>query len=227
MKILSNGVAVIGDEDILSREIKARGLCSDLMVRHSILQHIKPGDVIVDGGAAMGDHTVAYLEAVGPTGRVLAFEPNPDFLECLRHNCPKAEIHDRLLWDSDCEFYLHSPIENVGAGYLTSSPVNRPGETTHGPLHSIQLDDLNLDRLNFMKLDLEGAELFALQGGHKTIQRCRPKIVLEMNPGPSARFGLTAKDVYDLLDSWNYAHHSIRNQPGDYCTDCDILAVPL
>ena len=51
-----------------------------------ILEHIKAGDTVVDAGAFIGDHTIAYATRAGRRGKVLAFEPNEKAAECLRHN---------------------------------------------------------------------------------------------------------------------------------------------
>src|ERR1700676_3108442 len=52
-----------------------------------ILPYIHPGDVVVDAGASIGDHTIAFKEAVSPDGIVIAYEPNPIAYTCLMYNC--------------------------------------------------------------------------------------------------------------------------------------------
>lgn len=226
MHILPNGVATLGPEDILSREVAERGLVSDHMVR-DLLPHIHQGDWVVDAGAALGDHTRAYLDAVGPRGKVFAFEPNPKFFECLTHNCPEAVTINRALYRSgDREFFLHFPHDNVGAGFLVVEPRGNPSENVSG-VKTVRLDDYGLDKLNFFKLDCEGAEYYALLGAAETINRCRPIITLEMNEGLLIEQGVVPPMlIYQLLDSWRYDYKSIRNQPDRYCTMCDILAWP-
>lgn len=225
MSVISirNGLALV-DGDFISSEMDQRGLSSDLMLR-DIVPLLHPGDWIIDAGAAMGDHTGAYLNAVGDTGQVFAFEPNPSYFHCLQHNCPRAIHIKRPLWNSHVYFYLHSPLGNQGGGFISlSSESTGEFDAVSGPFHSVVVDDLQLDRLDYVKLDIEGAEFFALQGMTDTIKRCHPKFVIEMNPGPTSRFQKTAQDVYQLLDSLGYDHRSIRNEPQKYCTSCDILA---
>lgn len=219
-----NGIAVLDCGDHQSKEAMERGLCSDLMVR-DILPLLKPGDWVVDGGAALGDHTVAYLDAVGETGQVFAFEPEPHFFQCLRRNCPKAISINRFLWNEADQFYIHSGRDNVGGSYL--SKKSEGSDVVSGPISTVRLDDWGLDKLDYIKLDIEGAELFAMRGMAQTVARCRPKFVIEINPGPLGRFGLMPSDIYCLLEQWGYDHRSIRNDPGKYCNFCDILAWPM
>jgi FkbM family methyltransferase len=226
MEILPNGVAVVGGNDCLSNEMKARGLTSDLMLR-DILPLIKPGDWVVDAGAAMGDHTAAYLQAVGETGRVYAFEPQPEFFKCLTHNCPKAICINGPLFSMHKDFYLHSPQENIGAGYLDDeSTSDNPDVIITGPFPTVILDEMELERLDYVKLDIEGSEYFAMLGMNDTVRRCKPKFVIEMNPGPTERMGLSSLNIYELLEQWGYDHKSIRNEMHRFCQSCDILAWP-
>ncbi len=91
MKLITgkNGesIAVIEFDSHISSWVEEAGrLCHDSMVHESILPLIKEGDWVVDAGAYIGDHTIAYAEKVGSRGRVIAFEINPPALECLKHN---------------------------------------------------------------------------------------------------------------------------------------------
>jgi FkbM family methyltransferase len=227
MMLLPDGTAVLDGDDPLSGFVRERGLCCDLMVRASIMPHLKPGDWVVDGGAANGDHTIGYLEAVGPSGRVFAFEPFPELFKCLKHNCPTAVAYEFILWNKRTQLFLHVSEKNGSAGWVSESDVpTASGDHVYGPIHTVVLDELLFQKLDLVKLDLEGAGFFALQGMAETVNRLRPKLVLEMDPGLHARYGLTHRDIYDLLKSWNYDHRSICGNPDPECEACDILCWP-
>ena len=89
MILTEEGIAVVEGDSHLSRDIIAHKRL-DLPIIWELLDQLKPwipeGGVVADIGACLGDHTVAYAQMVGPTGRVYAFEPNPAALECLRYN---------------------------------------------------------------------------------------------------------------------------------------------
>lgn len=224
MHILPNGVATTGADDAVNQWIIERGLCYDQMVLPSIVPLLKPGDWVVDGGAAIGDHTIAYMNAVGDTGRVFAFEPGTEAFACLIHNCPHAIRTRAILWHERTSLYLCLSRGNMGGSYVTAQ---KPDTEHEGPISTVVLDDLGLERLNLLKLDIEGGEYFALLGAEKTILRCRPIIVLEMNSAIAVRAGYTGRDIYDLLTKWNYRHYSISGNTEQYCTNCDIVAIPL
>lgn len=224
MTILPNGVAVC-DGDATVPWILERGLCYDQMVKPSIVPLLKPGDWVVDGGASIGDHTSAYLEAVGPTGKVFSFEPGSEAFKCLKHNCPGAIAINRMLWHEQVSMYLMLSNGAMGGSYF-SFAVPDNGVPSEGPIQSVVLDDYGLDKLDLFKLDMEGAELYALLGAELTITRCRPKLVLEMNSAIAARAGYSGKDIYDLLAKWNYRHYSISGASEQNCTNCDIVAIP-
>jgi FkbM family methyltransferase len=226
MNILSNGVATHDGDDIVNPWILERGLCYDMMVRPSILPLIAPGDWVVDGGAAIGDHTCAYLEAVGPLGKVFAFEPGRNAFECLVYNCPSAVAINRFLYNERTSLYLCLSRQNMGGSHtMYSQPPE--GVEYDGPIETVVLDDYGLRRLDMLKLDIEGFEYFALLGAENTIMRCRPKIILEMNSAISARVGTSAKDIYGLLSKWNYRHYTISGNTEQFCSNCDIACIPL
>lgn len=225
MTILPNGVAT-HDSDLINSWMAERGLCYDMMVMPSIVPLIKQGDWVVDGGAAVGDHTVAYLRAVGPSGKVFAFEPSAESFKCLQYNCPSAIAINQLLWNERTSLYLCMVDFNMGGSYAAKLPPE-PGIKYEGPIQTVVLDDMNLERLDLMKLDLEGSELNALLGAERTITKFRPKIILEMNSAIARRAGYTKREIYDLLRKWNYHHYSISGGTEHECGDCDIAAIPL
>lgn len=226
MKILSNGVAIC-DGDATEPWILERGLCYDQMVMPSIVPLLSQGDWVVDGGASVGDHTSAYLGAVGRSGKVFAFEPGAESFQCLKRNCPHAITINRMLWhDRGISMYLMLSTGAMGGSHFSLEEPEQ-GVPYDGPIKSVVLDDYGLDRLDLFKLDMEGAEYYALLGAEQTILRCRPKLVLEMNSAIAERAGYTGKHIYDLLAKWNYRHYSISGATEQYCTNCDIVAIPL
>jgi len=216
MKILPNGIAVL-EGDFLSGEIEKRGqLCieQDGVVSQN-LSHIRPGDWVVEGGAFIGDHTACYLYRVGPTGRVIAFEPNPAPLECLRHNCPTAEIHQQVLSDRTEEVaFKADTLPNLGGGFV--------GSGGNIKVQAIRLDDMQLSRLNLIKLDIEGYELRALMGATETICRCSPVIQMEWIPAALERAGHDPMLVMEWFRICGYEYHFFM---GDIRSG-EIIALP-
>jgi FkbM family methyltransferase len=214
MKILENGIAVLQHDTHISSWVEAEGrLDHDRYALPIILDHIEEGDVVVDAGAFIGDHTIAYLEKVKDSGIVFAFEPNPKAFQCLVHNCPKAKAFNYGLCSHSGEAFLET-CENVGA-----SSIGASGEA----IKLMCLDELNLDRLDFIKLDVEGYEMKALKGAEGLIDTHRPKMWIEINKGALERQGTSARKIFYFLLDYGYY---IEPYPDAEGMQYDILCLP-
>jgi FkbM family methyltransferase len=132
--------------------------------------------------------TLLMAKLVGPAGRVLAVEPGPPYVERLRANLAlNSSLTDRVAVHqvglSDAPGMLQwrpDPKDPWNAGLSTAHPDSRPGEVT---VPVITLDALvasgELDRLDFIKIDVEGMELEVLRGARQTLEKLRPVLLLE------------------------------------------------
>lgn len=218
MRILPNGIAVIeGDTHISKWVEQSRRLDHDQNVLPRLTKHIPKGGMVVDIGAFIGDHTLHYANCVGPTGSVIAMEPNPVAFECLAHNMA-AHKHVTCLnvGASDGEHlsgYVSSA--NAGAGYAIGD---------NGDMHMIRLDDLGLTSCDFIKLDCEGFEVRAIDGAFNTIRHFRPTMMIEVNEGALNRQGLSSKDLFDVLEMHGYDYCNIYEGQPMSGPQYDILA---
>jgi FkbM family methyltransferase len=219
MKILSNGIAVIPGDTHISKWVEQEGrLDHDQNMLPLILKHINFGDWVLDIGAFIGDHTVAYAEAVGDVGRVLAFEPNPQAYECLNHNMKGyANVVTYNFPLSTYEGFEYENIisPNAGAGFVVAS--DKSGQKTRA------LDHLLLEKVNFIKIDAEGFEVEILEGAEKTINKFLPILLLEVNPGALERRGKSVKDLFYLLDRYGYKYRNIYEEQAMSGHQYDIL----
>jgi FkbM family methyltransferase len=144
--------------------------------------------VAVDGGAHIGVLTV-LLASLCPSGRVYAFEPGPDSRGHLIDNVAanhldNVVVEDAALYDADGEI-----VFAFDEMYPAGSHVD-----AHGPsVRSVRLDSWararGIERLDLLKLDVEGSELAVLSGAQETIRRFRPVTIVECNPVALRRFG--------------------------------------
>ena len=143
---------------------------------------VKPGDIVIDCGAHVGVFT-AKAFSLG-AAKVIAVEPQPRNLECLRRNFP-AELEDgrlvlvpKAVWSSEGTMKMNSNAFNPAASSLV-----KPGDggEIEVPVTTIDLlvADLELSRVDFIKLDIEGAEPEALKGAKDTIQRHHPRFLID------------------------------------------------
>ena len=160
----------------------------DKDVIQSVQRFVGPGTCVVDVGANVGAVTLLVAKLVGPAGRVLAVEPGPPYVERLRANLAlNASLSDRVTVHqvglSDAPGMLQwrpDPKDPWNAGLSTAHPDSRPGEVT---VPVTTLDALvasqELDRLDFIKIDVEGMELEVLRGARQTLEKLRPVLLLE------------------------------------------------
>jgi FkbM family methyltransferase len=138
----------------------------------------RPGDVAVDGGACYGDTALWLAHRVGPAGRVLSLEFMPAHVEIFRANlalnpelAPRIELVPKAL-------HRQAGLE---LAFLDGGAGSRLGAGP-GPVVTTTIDDLvrerGLERVDFVKLDIEGAELDALAGAAETLRRFRPRLAI-------------------------------------------------
>jgi FkbM family methyltransferase len=155
-------------------------------------QFISPGDIVIDAGANIGTHAVAFANLVGPAGLVHAFEPQRRNFLMLAGNVALNALenvvcHQKAIGDANGEITLPSlppPDMNFNYGAVPISQGSGTGEVV--PL--VTLDSLKLATCRVIKIDTEGMEPQVLSGGQALIERCRPLLYVENNePGASKR----------------------------------------
>lgn len=145
-----------------------------------------PGDVVIDGGACVGDTAAVFSNAVGAKGRVFSFDPVADHLAILEHNAkqfPHANVQSMPYGLSDQNVVAPPIVLNQYAPGFNSA--NRPV-----PLRSIDnlVHTKELPKLDFIKLDIEGAELACLRGARESIRRFKPKLAVSLYHKPNDLF---------------------------------------
>lgn len=167
---------------------------------------IRPGDTVIDIGANLGYYSVLAGELVGDSGHVVAVEPNPAVFELLSRNLAVSGLGARSRL---CNFALSSsPGERVLPFYVPENePKNarlvEPGEETEAlaqrgrvfdvPLGALKVEEF--DRVDFIKIDVEGAELAVLEHLAPIMSAFSPNVVCEVNFGR----GYGYEDVQDVL----------------------------
>lgn len=141
----------------------------------------RPGNVILDVGANLGNHTIYWAKA---GRRVIAFEPNPvtesALVESVGLNKLDAlvDIHCVAVGAASGTGSLRSLLENNNGAVAVDAAAG-------GEVPIVRLDDLDLPHATAIKIDVEGAEENVLLGARETITRVRPFIISEMQEGSS------------------------------------------
>jgi FkbM family methyltransferase len=143
----------------------------------------------VDGGACLGDTALLFSNCVGPNGRVYAFDPVEDhLLMCLENTRLMAHQNVSVLPVGLAAENVDAPPIRLG-GY---APGFNAGSQAEAPVPVRTLDHLvasgEIERMDFIKLDIEGAELDALRGGVQSIRQFRPKMAISLYHKPNDLF---------------------------------------
>ena len=170
-------------------------------------RELRPGATVVDAGAHIGTYTLLASRAVGPSGRVVAIEPDPYNVRALeanvrREGCTNARIVRKALADMPGRARFQQSL-----GTISSSFEAREGR---GPFRELELDltsvDAELDGTDVdalvVKLDVEGAEPRALAGITETVARAASvALFLEVNPSALAASGSSEESVLAQVDA--------------------------
>lgn len=194
----------------------AFGVCR-LINQFEHRHRVRAGEVVIDAGAFNGILMSVFGAQVGPTGRVVAFEPDAISRQKALRNWElngrpaHVEIIPAGLWDceTDMEFYQRGSL---------GSSVFRNGSSGHKvAIHTEPLDHTvarcKLERVDFVKMNIEGAEIKALQGAKQTIRRFKPHFAISSDHFVNGDFASgihTCGFVEEILRGHGYAAETIR-----------------
>lgn len=156
------------------------------VMRRLFLESLAPGARVIDLGANIGEYTILAGRAVGPTGHVWAFEPNPEALRFLADNVQANGIRGQTTivaaaaTDAPGTPLLHRPA----ACSLSASLHVVPGDGDSITIQALRVDQVVTPGcVDVVKIDVEGGELRALEGMRQLLTRSSPVIAfIEANP---------------------------------------------
>ncbi len=168
------------------------------------------GDTCLDIGANLGWYTVLLRRLVGPSGAVHAFEPNPPVFARLVENVelagapPNVHLHRLGLGRETLSADLHV-FEGIPDGHASFSDQGRAGfSTVSCPVRRLDdvLQEEGLDRVSFVKMDVEGSELGVLEGAGRLFSKPTPPVwIIEMARDTARTFGYGPGTLVDFLRS--------------------------
>jgi FkbM family methyltransferase len=187
----------------------------------------EPGDIAIDAGACWGETSVYFAHEVGAHGRVLAFEFIPSNLAVLRRNLEvnpelarRIDVVENPLWSSSGSALYYV---DWGPGSRVSADAARfPGANR---CMTVSIDEAvgarRLPRVDFIKMDIEGAELPALKGAERSLRAHRPKLAISLYHQLSD-FVTIPRYLESLSLGYDYYldHHTI------YLNETVLFAVP-
>lgn len=233
---LPNGSRLVIDLQLLSTHDLLVGNTPEVAEQRVMSQLVKDDMFVVDIGAHVGVHTV-FLAALAKNGQVWAFEPQPDCLPVLEQTVavlPNVRLYPYALSDKKgkAEFYIakHRPMSGLSNWTATSRKIEC---LTYTLDELIEEENKTPD---FIKCDIEGAELLCFRGARKTLdRRLAPILLFEANEAARG-LGFKISEAFDFLsglENPNYVFFEIQQDGEVIRIDSllhlrsNILAIPL
>ncbi len=174
---------------------------------------VRKGDRVVDAGANYGWYTTLFAGLVGPQGAVYAFEPVPTTFSRLMEHIELNENGDSVmpaqlaLGSEKGEIHIHL-FDDLSHSRSSLSPLGR----NRFVVHSVTMTDVDsylgefgVDTIDFLKCDVEGAELMVLHGARGFLnQEKAPMILIELNDETAMEFGYQPIDIVNFLEGKGY-----------------------
>lgn len=194
------------------------------------LANLRDGHVVLDVGANVGLFALHAARAVGRRGRVYAFEPNPSTHRRLVRNVEinaltNLEVQRTALGDREGEVNLFLPKPGVAGGATLlqewrdivdqEAPwdTSDPGEDVLPvPLSTLDrfCEERDVEQIDLLKIDVEGAEPAVLLGGERTLRRYRPSLLVECNRSALTAAEWTVGRFLELLWDLGYETRKMR-----------------
>ncbi|MFZ0293503.1 MAG: FkbM family methyltransferase [Candidatus Sulfotelmatobacter sp.] len=176
-------------------------------LQKAIRDHVVAGDTVYDIGANVGYVSLSLARRVGPTGRVIAFEPIPSSAGAFRQNIEINGITNVRLLNVAASDQSGDAVIRMTGNSATASLVWHRNEPSATELHvrTEAIDELveagEFGRPTFVKIDVEGAEGSVLRGMRRTIAAARPVLFVECSDAGR-------EQAWQLLGELNYRCHS-------------------
>jgi FkbM family methyltransferase len=185
----------------------------------SILAFLRPGDQVLDLGANIGVHSLAFAQTVGPAGRVIAVEPQHYCFQLLSANvtlnqlaqvlCLRAAVGEA---PGACSVPRIDPTQRHNAGATTVSTEASLATEGQDIVPMISVDSLGLSRCDLIKIDTEGFEDRVLAGAQATLRAHHPVVYAEMHDHENLR---RAAAILKPLGYGLALHHTMFFRPSN------------
>jgi FkbM family methyltransferase len=204
-------------------------------IQNIFAQHLKTGAVFYDIGANVGFFSIVAAKLVGDSGKVIAFEPGKDNAQAIRHNgalnnFKQIEVIEKAISNNSGSGQLLLAKYSGGHALATAdAPPDLAGEIT---VDVVSIDDLIAQKLieppNFVKVDVEGAELDVLKGMKETIKTYQPTIIYEVDDGDRTAYERKYQELADFMHSLDYKVTPTENSYDsiDWCVG-HAIATPI
>ena len=197
---------------------------------------LSPGKVFIDVGANFGVYTLVASKLAGAAGKVIAIEPTAQSFAVLRQNIAlnhfaNVRAFQVALTQTRGKAWLYHGWDPVGNSLGMDPLRGDEGEEVQTESLDNLLEENSIDRVDVIKVDVEGAEELVLRGATRTLITNSPVVIFEFNPGCAARLGLSPGGARDFLQGLGYEFVVLGDcanckNPAQRPTYFNIIAIP-
>ena len=177
---------------------------------------VSAGNVVVDAGASCGIYTLAASKLVMDSGRVFSFEPGAESFSVLKRNVELNGLRNVrpfpvALSDTEGKARLHHHPHGPNS-FSLGAHADWSGSFEETETTSLDrvAEQERIDRVDLLKMDVEGAEELVLRGARSLLTTNRPVVIFEVNPKAARRLGLSADGAWDLMGKLGYHFHRLN-----------------
>ena len=205
-------------QSFVSWKLSQEGIYEETETRY-VMDQIKEGQIVLDIGANIGYYTLIFANLVGKKGHVFAFEPEPDNFDVLKKNVETNNYKNTTTEN----LAVSNKIGNIKL-YLSKSNVGQhkifPSKMTSDDYVNVnvttideyfKLSDL-YDKISFIKIDVEGAEMGVLQGMDNLLEKNRLTLLMEFDPKLMIEYNVSPQDLLNFLVSKGFVLNYVDNE---------------
>lgn len=183
--------------------------------RNGIRVMPEAGDHLIDGGACTGDTAIVFSKAVGKHGRVYAFDPVQDHIDICKHNFARPGYENiRVFPFGLSDTSVEAPPIHLDYYMPWFNGIGLPAGTPI-PLRTIDalVAEGKIEKIDFLKLDVEGAEMSVIRGALSSIKRFKPKMAISIYHKPNDLFEI-CNFLYDQGLGYHFYldHYTIHHE---------------
>jgi len=168
-----------------------------------MLSKIKAGDMVLDIGANIGYDTVLFANKVGKKGKVIAIEPDPINFEILQKNIKENKLFNVVVvqaavGNENKKMKIFESRENYGDHRMWGEKGRNTKDVFCRRLDDL-LKELDYQKIDFIKMDVQGFEPLVIEGGKETIEKSKPIIFFEYWPWGTKNAGSEIKEMMEFF----------------------------
>ena len=216
------------EEDGVAKKL-ARGKYFEPEIIETAKKFIKKGTTVLDLGANFGQMSIEFSKLVGNNGKVYSFEAQNFVFNFTKknleaNNCDNVTLFENAVYNKEGETLYFPQHDFSTTSAFKGAPFSGLAlisDSKNGvPVKTITIDSLKIETpISFIKVDVQGADLFAMEGAKETILKHKPVIIFEFEQPVQKEFKTNFNDYAEFVRSIDYKF-------GDIVSEINYIITP-